>query len=317
MTEKAIKKSRIFSLAPRDCPARGCYARVSLTQSEEYVRVAARLNRQAVIAYDIYCDEDLAGYVYVLEAKALGLHAVILDCGPVWCAGYGAVEDFAGFVKAFRQIYPKRFGRKIRFIPAMPNDSRVQAVLKAYGFSPKTKQGYQTVWMDLRLSLEELRKGLHGAWRNKLNRAQRTPIEIRWDDEGAYFPWIFTHYMLDKAERGYDGPSAKMLQALAMQFLAGKNMMVGIAYLDHQPIAAILLFVHESCASYQIGYTTDRGREACAHHLLIWDSFQVLKNRGVYDFDLGGVNDESAKGVKAFKKATGGKLVETCGIYVG
>ena len=42
----------------------------------------------------------------------------------------------------------------------------------------------------------------------------------------------------------------------------------------------------------------------------------ALKDKGIKELDLGGVNDETAAGIKTFKEGVGGTLVRTVGHYV-
>ena len=80
-------------------------------------------------------------------------------------------------------------------------------------------------------------------------------------------------------------------------------------------VAAILVFLHGSSATYQVGWTTGAGRKLGAHHQLLWRAVVQLKERGVLDFDLGGINDDGAAGVKKFKQGLGGKEVRLVGFF--
>ena len=92
-------------------------------------------------------------------------------------------------------------------------------------------------------------------------------------------------------------------------------MLIGRALSDDKAIGAILIFCHGQGATYQIGWSGKAGRDQGAHYLLLWDAISVLQNKGVKDFDLGGVNEDEAKGVKRFKSGMGGRLVSLPGIY--
>ena len=70
--------------------------------------------------------------------------------------------------------------------------------------------------------------------------------------------------------------------------------------LENDAIASILLLCLGCCATYQIGRISDTGWTYAAHNYLLWHAVKFLKDRGIKDFDLGGINDESAKGVKRF-----------------
>ena len=124
-----------------------------------------------------------------------------------------------------------------------------------------------------------------------------------------------SNYERDKRNKKYEGASLKTLVALSSNFSYEKNMLIGTALLDKKPIASILLFTHGRGATYQIGYTSDTGRDKRAHHLLLWSAIPELKERAIYDFDLGGLNEKDAKGIKNFKAGMGGEIHETLGMY--
>ncbi|MGH1375165.1 MAG: lipid II:glycine glycyltransferase FemX [Alphaproteobacteria bacterium] len=289
----------------------------NLLQSFDYGVTLARLNNQRLRYGVISIEGTSVGLVQILEIGILKntIHAVILDRGPIWFEGHGSLDDFKQFLECLSREFPKRIGRRIRFIPEVESTQSVKTLLQEYGYKPASQKGYQTIWLDLRSSLEELRTNLKSKWRNMLRKAEKQGLEVVWSDEGKNFSWLMTNYERDKRDKGYDGASLKTLVAMAGQFSRGKNMLIGTALLDNEPIAAIMLLNHGKASTYQIGYTSETGRQKCAHHLLLWSALQELKERGINDFDLGGVNGESAKGVKTFKEGMGGRLYETPGLY--
>ena len=288
--------------------------RSNILQSPSYARAIARLNHQRIRCGVIRIKGEDAGLVTILEAGIFknAVHGIWLDRGPLWFNGYGSMSDFESFLDAFEAEFPKRFGRRVRFIPEIENSAAARTVMEDRGYK-SAGNSYQTIWLDLRPSEEDLRAGLDKKWRNILSKGEKNNLEIVWD--GKHFSWLVQQYSADKALRGYDGPSLKTLKALALEFSRGQNMMIGTALLEGKPIAAILLLIHGASATYQIGYTSDLGREKCAHHVLLWNAVTALKERKIDDFDLGGVNEEQAKGVLQFKKGMGGELVETAGLF--
>lgn len=290
--------------------------RSNLLQSAEYGNVMARLNHQRVHRGVIMIGGQEAGLVQILEAGLLrgAVQGVIVDRAPLWFNGFGSAQDFENFMDAFGTEYPKRFGRRVRFIPEMPALETVENCLEKHHFHSKSDT-YQTAWLDLSLCEEDLRKNLQSGWRKSLVLAEKSGLEIVISDKAQYFDWILENYARDKAQRGYAGVSAGILNALACEFLVGKKMLCATALLEGAPIAAIVIFIHGKSATYQVGYTSDTGRQKCAHHLLLWRVCTALKERAIYEFDLGGVNEEQSQGVFSFKKAMGAQIVETCGLY--
>lgn len=289
----------------------------NLLQSYSYAHVMARLNNQRARRGLIVINGKPAGLVQILEAGILNnaLHGIILDRGPIWFEGHGSFNDFELFLQSFSKEFPKRIGRRIRFIPEMENTAIIRDILDKYGYKPMSKHGYQTIYLDLRPDLEIIRKNLKKKWRNMLVKAEKAGLKIVFSDKGENLSWLLQHYAADKSIKKYDGVSPKAIMELAKEFSRGKNMIIGAALLEDKPIAAILLLNHGKSSTYQIGYTSDAGRKYNAHNLLLWNAITELKERNINDFDLGGVNDESANGVKAFKEGLGGSAYETLGLY--
>ncbi len=291
--------------------------RSSLLQSYPYGLALARLNQQSLRHGVIVIDGEEVGLVQILEAKLIGqmIHGLIVDRGPVWFDGRGGASDMAAFLRCFNQEFPKRLGRRVRFIPECSDDAAMKTMLYEAGFKPVSQFGYQTIWLDLSPTLDELRAGLSSRWRRQLKKSEKSGLELVVSDGGHNFAWLMQHYSQDRRERGYDGVSLKTMVKLAAEFSRGKSMIIATAMLDSVPIAGIVILIHGSSATYQVGYAGEAGRETRAHYALLWEAVKVLKERDIHDFDLGGVNDASAKGVKEFKQGMGGALIKTLGMY--
>ena len=287
--------------------------RPNLLQSYAYARTLHDTQGHTARQGVIHIDGRKAGILQITEISAFRslLHAVIIDRGPLWFEGYGSPEHFKALVLALNKTFPRRLGRKRRFIP----ETYDRNALVNTGFKRQGQSAYQTIWLDLRRNEEQLLKDLNKKWRNTLRKAEKSGLDIEWDDRGKHLPWLLNVYETDKQDKSYKGAPAKFISTLAKYTVPEKNMIIGRALKDEKPVAAILLLVHGSGATYQIGWTSPDGRETAAHYLLLWDALEILKNRGVKDFDLGGVNDESAKTVKKFKQNMGGELVRLAGLY--
>ncbi len=323
MVEKAVKNQNICEIEWNTISALEWDARFyrirrsNLLQSLDYAHTMARINHQKARRGVIKINGVEAGLVQILEAGIFknAVHGVLLDRGPLWLEGYDSVDDFELFLSVFSKKFPKRIGRRIRFLPEMENNDVTKDILQKYGYKCASKHGYRTIWVDITKDFDVLRNELKKKWRNALHKSEKQGLDVVWSDKGAHFSWLIQKYTEDKALRKYDGPAPKSIAALAYQFSRGQNMLIGAALLEGEPIAAILIFNHGASATYQIGYTSEVGRKKCAHHLLLWTAMAQLKERNINDFDLGGVNDESAKGVKTFKEGLGGQLYETLGLY--
>ncbi|MCF8496214.1 MAG: GNAT family N-acetyltransferase [Alphaproteobacteria bacterium] len=265
----------------------------------------------------ILIDGREAGLIQILEKAALRgvLHVVMADRGPIWFEGFGGREDFAAFLEAFDSAFPRRWGRRRRIIPEAVYSEETNECLRRHGFRRSGKGGYETAWLDLGQSQEVLRRNLHPKWRGHLSKAERSGLSVEWDDSLRHLPWFLKIYALDKKRRRYPGPEAPFLSVLAQECVqAGEGALIGRALLDGVPVASILILCHGTSATYQAGWTSQEGRDKAAHHLLLWGAVGVLKDRGILDLDLGGMN-EKTKGIRRFKMGMGGEVVCLSGLY--
>ncbi|WP_435640624.1 GNAT family N-acetyltransferase [Micavibrio aeruginosavorus] len=290
--------------------------RASLLQSYDYARAACPVLGLKARWGVIEIDGAVAGLVQILETAFPGhiLHGVHLDRGPVWLPGFGAPDHVAAVFHCLNRVMPRRLGRRRRFIPDVVDtpdmrDALAHAGLRARGSS------YQTIWLDLDPDDDTRRAALRKSWRSELTKAQHNnALHVDWTTNTQTIDDVIIGYHADRTLRGYPGPSVKMVRALARQFFATNNLLVGSVRLQNETIAMVLVLIHGSSATYQIGWTTEAGRDYHAHHLLLWDSSVILKQRGVRDFDLGGISDDK-DGLAVFKTGLGGTIVRTPGFY--
>lgn len=87
------------------------------------------------------------------------------------------------------------------------------------------------------------------------------------------------------------------------------------ADLGKDRIAAMMFLIHGRAATYQVGWTSDQGRDSHAHNLILWKGIEELQARGVQMLDLGGVNTARSAGIARFKLSTGGQLLTLSGTY--
>ena len=292
--------------------------RAPLLQDYDYARGICAVQNMRARWGLIEIDGVPAGLVQILEAGFLKnmVHALILDRGPVWLAGYGTPDHFEAFLHEFTRQFPARFGRKRRFIPEYNESECVRRALLQAGFKRQGDHPYQTSWLDLTQDEDELRAGLKKNWRNMVSKAERTALSLEWDDKGAHWLWMVGVYAADKKGKAYKGASLPLLKQLASHFLPKGKMVIARIIKEGRPVAGALFFLHGSCATYQIGWTGQAGRDCGAQHYLLWECCKMLKQKGLKDLDLGGFDETHSKGLATFKAGMGGDPVTLPGIYV-
>jgi lipid II:glycine glycyltransferase (peptidoglycan interpeptide bridge formation enzyme) len=93
-----------------------------------------------------------------------------------------------------------------------------------------------------------------------------------------------------------------------------------IAEVDHEPVAAIFVFMFAGRAYYVYGMSREAHREKMPTYLLQWEAMKRAKAAGCTVYDLWGapeVFDESDSmwGVYRFKEGMGGQVVRTLGAW--
>jgi hypothetical protein len=303
--------------------------KTNLLQCIAYAKSQRLLHQQNFRLGVIEVGGQIAGLCLLLEAGVLmnAIHGVILDRGPLWLNGYGTEEQQEAFFTEFNRQFPRRIGRKRRVIPEVLDNSEHRKIMENSGFVRQSMPGYQTLYLDITPDLDDLRDNLKKNWRGSLQKAERSAEDfiIEWDDRCDLLRWFLEVYAMDKAEKGYHGASAKTLIAMAKTFGRGigqcGDMVIGRVFYKDQPMAVVLLLCHGRGATYQAGWNKPPKayRNMGAHNLLLWDGIRILKEKGVTHFDLGGINEDRAAGVSAFKQGLAGKKYGTsitlCGLY--
>lgn len=291
--------------------------RSTLLQHYDYARAVCPIYKQRARWAIIKIDGCEAGLVQIFEAGTLWgfVHAITLDRGPLWFEGFGGFAHIQAFFAEFARLFPSRFGRWRRILPEVEVSPMFAAMMKNIGYKRRPGPDYQTIWLDLRPSQEALRSTLKGKWRGWLRKAEKSALHLETDLTGACAPWLIEGYLADKAVKKYDGPSPEILKALIRVFAENGALWIGRAMIGSQAVAGILILIHGTSATYQIGWTTAAGRAHGAHHLLLWKALLYLKENKVDYIDLGGVNDDGAAKIKTFKEGLGGDLSRYAGFY--
>ncbi len=292
--------------------------RLPVLQALQYAAAMRAAKQQGSRWGVIRIDGAEAGLLQLQEVGLAGraIHLLSLDRGPVWFEGAGSLDHWQSFLEALNATFPRRLGRRRRFLPEIADTPAARDRLAAGGFRRQQNvPGYQTIWLDLTPAVDTLRAGLKQKWRNTLNKAERQRLSVEIDETGDWLDWIVMRYAADKKARDYPGPEPAFLATLAEAFAIHRTCLILTATRDGETVAAVLLLLHGRSATYQVGWSSPDGRKLGAPTLLLWRSVSLLRERGYRDFDLGGVNDRDAAGVKSFKAGLGGEEVRLVGQY--
>ncbi len=287
----------------------------NLLQSWPYAQmVRSELNMMPRFA-TIIENGKTSGFFQIQEVKLAGLyHVVALDRGPLWLEGAGSPSQWQEFVDLFDRTYPRRLGRRRRLIPEWEKTPDHKQILTKHDWRPKAAT-YQSIWLDLRLDIKDIRSGLGQKWRNALNKALRSDLIVSEKNDLASFEHHLNQYAGDRFHKRYQGASPNILRALHKYAKERNECLLLEARFEDVPCAGVLVFLHGQAATYQMGWTDETGRAERAHQRLLWRAIELLKERDISWFDLGGIEPDAAEGVTKFKLGLGGRPYELVGMY--
>lgn len=172
-----------------------------------------------------------------------------------------------------------------------------------------------TVELNLNKSIDQLRKGMASKHRYYTKRA--VEVELTWvvandDHQLTILESIYQEMVKEK----------KLLrnfflldELFNMRENMGENLIILTGFFGEVPVTSCLVLVFGKKAFYMTASTNKLGRDISAGYAMFEQLMRVLGERGVTEFDFGGVNlnKKSATGVNHFKIGFGGKVVEYLG----
>lgn len=302
-----------------------CYGAATAAVTQDKVQPERWLLRRA--------DGGLAGLVQVFVRRIAPLGRFVrIVRGPLFVPGLSRTERDAGLA-LIRAAYPWRQRCLLWWLPELNGGAESEATMLQLGLRPMMT-GYSSIRCDLRPTPERLRGQLDGKWRNTLKAAEKSALLLEtasvaagsWNDDA--FTALLNEHARHRLEAGFLGPDARFYAAFAAAVKstapggpAGEDALLFWAHAGThlgrvRPIAGILVLRHGAAATYAMGWSNEAGRLVKAHYRLLWQAMLTLKQLGVTDFDLGGVDTQRGAGVARFKLGLNGAVFTLAGSYM-
>jgi Acetyltransferase (GNAT) domain len=256
--------------------------------------------------------------VAVFKPLPLRMGIAQLRWGPVCLPKDGSNETDAAAVMAdaLYEEYVRKRGMYLRILPAgwghAEDDSALANALDTrFACEPfEAGESYRTMVVDLRPSLESIRKALDQKWRNQLNRAERNGLSVSEPSGESAFRVFAKLYEQMVARKQL--VAADLDQFIQMQDrLPNRHAMkVLICEASGEAVAGLVGGAVGNTGIYLLGATNEQGMKSKGAYLLQWHMMAWLKQAGLEFYDLGGINPETNPGVYHFKKGMGGHDVQ-------
>ena len=219
-----------------------------------------------------------------------------INRGPLW---HGTGLAMAA---ALRRHYT---GMYLRLAPPLAEG---EGDLAAAGFEAAGTPGWASAVLDLTPPVEALRKGLRQKWRNALNKAERSAIDVEsGSGDGLLAAFAEGHRRLTEERAFATSVTVDLVRVLQDLLPAERKLEVFVASAGDAPVASVLIARYGDTAEYLAGNMSDEGRRLNAGQLLLWRAVCAMKERGFGRFDLGGLDpDLTPAGIRHFKEGLGG-----------
>lgn len=213
--------------------------------------------------------------------------------GPAW-----ATEDLEVRARALANL-----GRTgVRLLEA---ESPCRS-LRAAGFRMVATPAH-VAELALATTPETRRAAFAPKWRGHLRQAERARLLIRDEAfDGDPSHWLLAREAGMRRERGYRALPQSVACAFARACPGAAR--IHSAWEEGEPVAGMLFLLHPPGATYQIGWSGERGRATSAHHLLLAVAADHLAAEGVLRLDLGTLDAEANPGLARFKIGCGARV---------
>lgn len=256
-----------------------------------------------VVALAQFMARRIAGYILLASCTR----------GPVWHPSLPA-EGRAQALRLLKKTLPVRPLKAVVFSPDAPASAAVDAQTRGLW---RVMTGYSTVMLDLTQPLEALRAGLDGKWRNRLVKSEAdASFSTRVEPSLPEALRLLQRERQQRAERRFHGLPTDFVPAY-IEAASSREQGFAVSYAQSrkETQAALLFLIHGSTATYHMGWSSESGRKANAHNLLMWRGIEYLRKLGIARLDLGGVNTRALPGITRFKLGTGGEVLTLAGSY--
>lgn len=251
------------------------------------------------------------GLFILYEIKVLFVQVLEIHRGPIWfesaISQYGESNLIIVFGETFNKLYPNRLFTFRRWLPEVSVNVDLEKSVKKIGYKSKSEH-YETVWISLTQSIDDLKKKLDRKWRNHLQQTLKKDTEIRFLEHAEDIYNFVWNYQTFKGRKIFIGLSPQFLLEEMNWALKLKSGLFMVVTENKQMIAGIYVSLHGHSAAYRAGWNTESGRKNKCHYLLLWKAIEILKERGYTEFDLGGLVPDQ-ESLNNFKLGTHGEHI--------
>lgn len=290
----------------------------NILQSWGYGQAKTDAGRWQVQRGVIYKNDKPIALLQGLVKSFFGWKIIRINRGPLWILMPSETEMFAVW-----QLIKKQwslFKRCLLIIsPELYKGTVEKSWLAKFNFRSLPLAKWRSMWINLQHPSEKLSQLLlnsKGRWRKKIKLAEQAGLQYQLSSTKEDFQWLMKQYEEYQNDKNFKGPAVELLNSWYSHSYRPEDCLVFRATHENETIAALLIAIHGTTATYLVGWNSEAGRQHYAHHFLFWNAFLILQQRNCRWFDMGGIDDKNTPGVAQFKQGLNGEEYCLVGEYL-
>lgn len=268
----------------------------NITQDWYYGDVKHQAENWSVDRIIILKDNKDVGAVQVLKKTFGGIAAAIrINQGPIFIEGENNIENELEAVSRLRRRY---YFIPFFYVPFSIMNAENYSKIINEGWKNWNIFGFPTGSIDLTRTIDDIRASLDSKWRNQLKTSEKNEYAIYSDH--SRFDEMMKYYESEQQEKGFVGVKTELLKC--MNDLPDSPLRIFyVENEEHQIIAYDIFYRHVNDATYYIGWNSAEGRRKYLNNLLLYHAALRLKEEGVRNLDLGGIEYIYTESIAKFK----------------
>jgi lipid II:glycine glycyltransferase (peptidoglycan interpeptide bridge formation enzyme) len=266
---------------------------------------------EKIIRFGVYDGEKLCGVALGITVSARRGHFLFCPHGPL--AENGKHELVISLLGALKEHAAKNNLLFLRVSPLEITNEENDSFYKKFGMRPAPMHVHaETMWiLDIKLTEEELLKGMRKTTRNLVKRAERDGVKIRISREKKDLETFEKLYTETADRENFVGFSRNFLDTEFEAFIVDNNVFFAFAEYQGDVISGALITAYGNTGFYHQGASTRKWPKIPGAYLLQWEIIRELKRLGKERYNFWGIAPAEDKnhpwaGLSLFKQGFGG-----------
>lgn len=264
-------------------------------------------------------DKDIALVQLLIKKFPILGKLARLNRGPIFLINQNqkeSAEDLENILKLIILECKKRKIRMIKVAPEIISNENSCLPLLNNGFSKISSVPWSSGLISLKEHEEGLLKNLNGKWRNCYRKSVKLGVTIsKVENNFENLAELIKSYKNFQLMKEFKGLSDSFIKELSKFNHVDWKFNIFHANINSsdEPIGKLVTIHHGKTAIYLIGATNTIGRTNKANYALLWNALIYAKKSGCEMFDIGGLGEETPKGIAHFKKGLNAKNYQLIG----